>query len=105
MYNKSVFSSCTITSVSTYLGKKSLFMKDKETILVFGGIDPNTNFGVGCNTGKNIFRYHIGQNAWKPVGEMPVARYNHNVIFLLGKIFLVGELLLKNCIFFLIILF
>lgn len=66
-------------------------MKDKETILVFGGINPNINFGVGCNTGKNIFMYHIGQNAWHFVGEMPVARHNHSVTFLLGKVFLAGE--------------
>ena len=66
-------------------------MKDKEAILVFGGIDPNTDFGVGYNTGKNIFRYHVDYNAWHFIGEMPIARHNHSVAFLMGKVFLAGE--------------
>lgn len=40
-----------------YVAEGSLFDWDRETVLVFGGIDPHTTYGVGKNTGKEIYRF------------------------------------------------
>lgn len=43
-----------------YLKDGSLFFADRESVIVFGGIDPHHKYGDGRNTGRNIFRYHSG---------------------------------------------
>lgn len=45
-----------------YLRDGSLFFPDRESIIVFGGIDPHSKYGDGRNTGRNIFRFHSGMN-------------------------------------------
>ncbi|KAJ8961338.1 hypothetical protein NQ314_005949 [Rhamnusium bicolor] len=65
--------------------------KDRETVLVFGGIDPHNDYGVGRNTGKNIFRYVPDENIWEFVGELPVPRHHHCVQFFKARIYLVGK--------------
>lgn len=34
----------------------SLFIFDRESVLVFGGIDPHSDFGIGRNNGKDVYR-------------------------------------------------
>lgn len=41
---------------SELLSESSLFIYDRESVLVFGGIDPHNNYGIGRNTGKDIYR-------------------------------------------------
>lgn len=71
--------------------RKSLFMPDRETVLVFGGIDPHTDLGVGRNTGKDILRYLPEKNVWEYVGGIPAPRHHHGVAFLMGKVFVCGK--------------
>lgn len=44
-------------SNKNYIADGSLFNWDRETVLVFGGIDPHTTYGQGKNTGKDIYRF------------------------------------------------
>lgn len=39
-----------------YLSENSLFFPDRESVIIFGGIDPHDTYGVGRNTGKVIYR-------------------------------------------------
>ncbi|KAJ8918581.1 hypothetical protein NQ315_013086 [Exocentrus adspersus] len=81
----------TLTSVRpNLLTNGSLFQRDKETVLVFGGTDPHNDYGVGRNTGKNIYRYSAEENTWEFVGEMPEPRHHHSIQFLKGRIYVVG---------------
>ncbi|XP_069365689.1 uncharacterized protein [Maniola hyperantus] len=77
-------------SNKTYMTDGSLFNWDRETVLVFGGIDPHTSYGVAGNTGKDIFRFDPVTNSWDLVGELPEPRHHHSVAFLRGRVFLVG---------------
>ncbi|XP_038215291.1 uncharacterized protein LOC119834847 [Zerene cesonia] len=82
-------------SNKNYIIDGSLFNWDRETVLVFGGIDPHTSYGVTGNTGKDIysissFRFDPVTNAWEYVGELPEPRHHHSVAFLRGRVFLVG---------------
>lgn len=70
---------------------RSFFQKDQETVLVLGGVDPYNDYGVGRNTGKDIYRYSADDNAWEFVGELPEPRYHHSAQFLKGRVFLVGK--------------
>lgn len=45
-----------------YLKEGSLFFSERESVLVFGGIDPHSKYGDGRNTGRNIFRYNSGKS-------------------------------------------
>ncbi|XP_050345745.1 uncharacterized protein LOC126770390 [Nymphalis io] len=77
-------------SNKNYLAEGSLFNWDRETVLVFGGIDPHTSYGIARNTGKDIFRFDPVINSWDLVGELPEPRHHHSVAFLRGRVFLVG---------------
>ncbi|XP_064071769.1 uncharacterized protein LOC113399806 [Vanessa tameamea] len=77
-------------SNKNYLTEGSLFNWDRETVLVFGGIDPHTSYGIARNTGKDIFRFDPVTNSWDLVGELPEPRHHHSVAFLRGRVFLVG---------------
>ncbi|XP_045785830.1 uncharacterized protein LOC123881201 [Maniola jurtina] len=77
-------------SNKNYITDGSLFNWDRETVLVFGGIDPHTSYGVAGNTGKDIFRFDPVTNSWDLVGELPEPRHHHSVSFLRGRVFLVG---------------
>ncbi|XP_061712454.1 uncharacterized protein LOC133521482 isoform X1 [Cydia pomonella] len=73
-----------------YTADGSLFNYTRETVLVFGGIDPHANYGLGRNTGKDIFRFDPVTNTWDIVGELPEPRHHHSVAFLRGRVYLVG---------------
>ncbi|KAK6637755.1 hypothetical protein RUM44_008177 [Polyplax serrata] len=73
-----------------YLREGSLFFAERESVLVFGGIDPHSKYGDGRNTGRNIFRYNSECNQWDLVGELPQPRHHHAVAFLKGKVYLAG---------------
>ncbi|KAJ8967802.1 hypothetical protein NQ317_013590 [Molorchus minor] len=51
------------------LSDTSLFQKDRETVLVLGGIDIHSDYGTGKNTGRNIFRYVPDDNKWGICGR------------------------------------
>lgn len=70
----------------------SLFGIDRETVLVFGGIDPHTEFGVGRNTGKDVLRYQPEGNIWEHVGGMPAPRHHHSVAFFKGRVYVCGKM-------------
>lgn len=46
-------------SNKNYITEGSLFNWDRETVLVFGGIDPHSTYGIGKNTGKDIYRFSL----------------------------------------------
>ncbi|XP_050667986.1 uncharacterized protein LOC126967523 isoform X3 [Leptidea sinapis] len=73
-----------------YIADGSLFNWDRETVLVFGGTDPHSPYGVAGNTGKDIYRFDPVSNSWESVGELPEPRHHHSVAFLRGRVFLVG---------------
>ncbi|XP_068629664.1 uncharacterized protein [Battus philenor] len=73
-----------------YFVEGSLFNWDRETVLVFGGTDPHTAYGVGRNTGKDIYRFDPVTNSWDYVGDLPEPRHHHSVAFLKGRVYLVG---------------
>lgn len=75
----------------SYLTEMSLFLAERETVLVFGGIDPHTAYGVGRNTGKDVYRYVPDNNMWEYVTDMPEPRHHHSVAFLKGRVYLVGK--------------
>ncbi|XP_052757570.1 uncharacterized protein LOC113517602 isoform X1 [Galleria mellonella] len=77
-------------SNKNYITEGSLFNWDRETVLVFGGIDPHNAYGAGRNTGKSIYRYDPVLNVWDYVGDLPEPRHHHSIAFLRGRIYLVG---------------
>lgn len=79
-----------------YLSENSLFLQDRETILVFGGVDPHVSYGSGKNTGKEVFRYLPDSNRWEIVGELPEPRHYHSVAFMRGRIYIAGIVTLKK---------
>ncbi|CAH1156246.1 unnamed protein product [Phaedon cochleariae] len=84
-------SNCHLASTRRDLLKEdSLFQKNRETVLVFGGIDAHSDYGTGRNTGKDIYRYLPAVNTWEFVAELPEPRHHHCAEFFKGKIFLVG---------------
>ncbi|PSN38305.1 hypothetical protein C0J52_19160 [Blattella germanica] len=74
----------------SYLSEGSLFFADRESILVFGGIDPHSKYGMGRNKGIDIYRYLPDANTWEFIGELPEPRHHHSVAFFKGRVFLVG---------------
>ncbi|XP_015176367.1 PREDICTED: uncharacterized protein LOC107066343 [Polistes dominula] len=68
----------------------SLFYPDRESILIFGGVDPHEEFGHPGATGKDIYRFKPDENLWEFVGEIPEPRHHHSVVYLKGRIYLVG---------------
>ncbi|KAJ8722571.1 hypothetical protein PYW07_003751 [Mythimna separata] len=77
-------------SNKNYIAEGSLFNWDRETVLVFGGIDLLTPYGFGGNTGKYIYRFDPVTNVWDYVGDLPEPRHHHSVGFLRGRVYLVG---------------
>lgn len=75
-----------------YTREMSLFILDRESVLVFGGIDPHNNYGVGRNTGKDVFRYLPDSNVWEYIGDLPEPRHHHSVSFLKGRVYLCGKI-------------
>ncbi|KAK4875627.1 hypothetical protein RN001_012049 [Aquatica leii] len=73
-----------------YLTESSLFSSDRESVLVFGGIDPHNSYGVARNTGKDILKYLPDNNVWEYVGDLPAPRHHHSVTFLKGRVYLCG---------------
>lgn len=74
-----------------YYSDSSLFFPDRESVLVFGGVDPHEDYGRPGNTGKDIYRFKPDENIWEFVGEIPRARHHHSVAYLRGRIYVVGE--------------
>ena len=70
--------------------ESTLFLPERETILVFGGADPYSPYGDPTNSGDHIFRYLPDSNVWEHVGTMPEPRTHHGVAFLKGRIYLAG---------------
>ncbi|KAK9732272.1 Kelch motif [Popillia japonica] len=83
-------SSSIIQPRGQYFETSSLFLAERESVMVFGGIDPHSGYGAGRNTGKDIFRYLPDSNVWEYIGEMPAPRNHHNVAFLTGRVYVVG---------------
>lgn len=79
------------TNDAGYFFDNSLFFPDRESVLVFGGVDPHEEYGRPGNTGKDIYRFKPDQNIWEFVGEIPRARHHHSVAYLRGRIYIVGE--------------
>ncbi|XP_022820126.1 uncharacterized protein LOC111352043 isoform X3 [Spodoptera litura] len=77
-------------SNKNYIAEGSLFNWDRETVLVFGGIDHLTTYGFGGNIGKYIYRFDPVTNVWDYVGDLPEPRHHHSVAFLRGRVYLVG---------------
>ncbi|XP_041976877.1 uncharacterized protein LOC121731508 isoform X2 [Aricia agestis] len=77
-------------SNKNYVIDGSLFDWERETVLVFGGTDPHTNYGVPGNTGKDIYKFDPVANSWEHVGELPEPRHHHSVTFFRGRVFLAG---------------
>ncbi|KAL2716917.1 uncharacterized protein V1478_012617 [Vespula squamosa] len=77
-------------NIDSYFLDNSLFYPDRESILVFGGIDPHEGYGHPGNTGKDIYRFKPDENLWEFVGEIPQPRHHHSVVYLKGRIYLVG---------------
>ncbi|CAK9823145.1 unnamed protein product [Anthophora retusa] len=78
------------SNADSYFLDNSLYFPDRESILVFGGVDPHEEYGRIGNTGKNIYRFKPDENIWEFVGEIPRARHHHSVAYLRGRIYLVG---------------
>ncbi|XP_043787863.1 uncharacterized protein LOC122712356 [Apis laboriosa] len=78
------------TNDAGYFFDNSLFFPDRESVLVFGGVDPHEEYGRPGNTGKDIYRFKPDQNIWEFVGEIPRARHHHSVAYLRGRIYIVG---------------
>lgn len=74
-----------------FLCDGSLLAQERETVLVFGGLDPHSLFGQNRNTGNNIYRFIPEENRWDYVGEIPEPRHHHSVVFYKNRIWLVGK--------------
>ncbi|XP_017788462.1 PREDICTED: LOW QUALITY PROTEIN: uncharacterized protein LOC108571007 [Habropoda laboriosa] len=85
-----ISSSMIASNANSYFLDSSLYFPDRESILVFGGVDPHEEYGRIGNTGKNIYRFKPDENIWEFVGEIPLARHHHSVAYLRGRIYLVG---------------
>lgn len=72
----------------------SLFLKGHEAVLVAGGVDPHTPYGVSRNTGQDLYRFEPTQNAWALVGQLPSPRHQHDLCFCKGILYLAGFYLL-----------
>ncbi|XP_047344829.1 uncharacterized protein LOC124947140 [Vespa velutina] len=77
-------------NIDSYFLDNSLFYPDRESILVFGGVDPHEGYGHPGNTGKDIYRFKPNENLWEFVEEIPEPRHHHSVVYLKGRIYLVG---------------
>lgn len=74
-----------------YLVPGSLFLSNKETVLVFGGVDPHHSHGSGHNNGKGVYRYVQNRRHWDLVDELPEPRHHHAVAFCKGKVYVIGS--------------
>lgn len=54
--SRNVMSISMLGSQKEYISERSLFLPDRESVIVFGGIDPHNTLGLGRNTGKDICR-------------------------------------------------
>ncbi|KAK2583127.1 hypothetical protein KPH14_009152 [Odynerus spinipes] len=77
-------------NIDSYFLDNSLFYPDRESVLVFGGVDPHEEYGNPGNSGKDIYRFKPDENLWEFVGEIPEPRHHHSVAYLKGRIYLVG---------------
>ncbi|XP_046596989.1 uncharacterized protein LOC124294665 [Neodiprion lecontei] len=73
-----------------YYQQNSLFYPDRESVLVLGGIDTHEEYGCTGNTGKDMYRFKPEENSWEFVGEIPEPRHHHSVVYLKGRVYLVG---------------
>ncbi|XP_076380872.1 uncharacterized protein LOC117220794 isoform X3 [Megalopta genalis] len=78
------------STVDSYFYEESLYFPDRESVLVFGGVDPHDDYGRGGNTGRAIYRFKSDGNIWEFVGEIPQPRHHHSVAYLRGRIYVVG---------------
>ncbi|XP_015434239.1 PREDICTED: uncharacterized protein LOC107190037 [Dufourea novaeangliae] len=78
------------SNVDSYFFDNSLYFRDRESILVFGGVDPHEEYGRAGNNGKAIYRFKPEENIWECVGEIPQPRHHHSVAYLRGRIYVVG---------------
>ncbi|KOX71326.1 Beta-scruin [Melipona quadrifasciata] len=79
------------TNEDDYFFDNSLFFPDRESILVFGGVNSHEEYGRPGNTGKDIRRFKPDENIWEFVGEIPRARHHHSVAYLKGRIYVVEK--------------
>lgn len=75
-----------------YLADGSLYDPDNETVLVIGGIDPHTKYGVGRNMGKDVYKFNVQTGQWQFVGELPQPRHYHGAVYLNGLVYVVGKI-------------
>ncbi|GLV32430.1 uncharacterized protein CBL_00861 [Carabus blaptoides fortunei] len=73
-----------------FLSDGSLFSYDRESVIIFGGLDANSAFGTKGNTAKDIYRYLPEGNTWDYVGELPEPRHYHSTAFFRGRVYLAG---------------
>lgn len=78
--------------IKSYSENNSLFYPEREAVLVFGGTDPHEEYGCTGNSGKDMYRLNPGENSWEFVGEIPEPRHHHSVVYLKGRVYLVGEI-------------
>ncbi|XP_078044683.1 uncharacterized protein LOC144474074 [Augochlora pura] len=78
------------SNVGSYYFDESLYFPDRESVLVFGGVDPHDDYGRGGNTGRAMYRFKSDENIWEFVGEIPQPRHHHSVAYLRGRIYVVG---------------
>lgn len=67
----------------------STFHLFQNSILVFGGLDPNSDLGPG-NSCTDVYKYSPEKNKWELFGNMPEPRYYHDVAILKGRVYLAG---------------
>ncbi|XP_023288873.1 uncharacterized protein LOC105696745 isoform X2 [Orussus abietinus] len=70
--------------------ENSLFHPGRESVLIFGGMDPHKLCGCTGNTGRDIYRFKPSDNVWEFIGEIPEPRHHHSVVYLRGRVYLVG---------------
>lgn len=70
--------------------KSSLYLKNSETILVFGGINPDDNVHTFKNEGKQVLRYVPSTNEWEIISYMVKSRQYHAIAYFQGRVYLAG---------------
>lgn len=75
------------------MAQGTLFAFDRETVLIFGGVDPHSQYGKKRNNGKDVYQYSPTKNEWIFVGEMPQPRHHHSTVFFRGRVYLAGTLI------------
>ncbi|XP_058791970.1 uncharacterized protein LOC131664688 [Phymastichus coffea] len=72
---------------SSTLRRKSR-AKEKEAVLVFGGIDPHDE-RQRQQRGAEVLAYRR-RHGWRLVAEMPQPRHHHSLAYLAGRVYLAG---------------